>query len=62
MKALPDLRRNRYKHCSIIIRDYLFIFFGYPDLEGSPIDTLEFLDLSSDQSSHFNELKIEGYF
>ena len=54
-RQLPPMNEKRLKHCSIIIRGFLFVFFGY--IEDSTVvdnisDTLEYLDLE-DPNSQF---------
>ena len=44
-RYLPSMKQRRIKHCSIVIRDHLFVFFGYQDNLQKFSDTIEFLYL-----------------
>ena len=39
------MHKRRMNHCSVIIRDHLFIFFGYEENNVKKSNTLEWLDL-----------------
>ena len=60
MKPLPSLNGPRLKHCQIIIRDVLFIFFGHQKTVHDFSDTLEYLDLK-DPGATFNRMQITNY-
>ena len=54
---MPSMNTPRLKHCQIILRDMLFVFFGHKTNDYDYTDTLEYLDLK-DPNSTFQEIKI----
>jgi len=44
-RVLPNMNQRRMNHSSIIIRDHLFVFFGYIESRQSYSFTVEYLDL-----------------
>ena len=59
-KSLPLLNQRRMKHCQIIFRSVLFVFFGHQDTMSRYSETLEYLDLTDDEAV-FREIRIENY-
>ena len=60
MNYLPPMLKPRYKHCQIIMRDILFVFFGHKYSMISFSDKLEYLDLK-DPFAEFKKIKIKNY-
>lgn len=60
MVALPSMNQRRMKHCQVILKGVLFVFFGHQDTMSLYSDTLEYLDLE-DPDASFKEIKIQNY-
>ncbi|TNV84256.1 hypothetical protein FGO68_gene11901 [Halteria grandinella] len=59
---LPPFNVKRFKHCQCIIRDHLFVFFGYRD-QFSFSETIEWLDLrklKDGANLKFTEIELKG--
>lgn len=59
-RELPSMKIRRRNHCSVIIRDHLFLFFGYQENNYKTSDTLEYLNLK-DPDASFRIMKINCY-
>jgi len=61
-KNYPPMKQRRMKHSQVIVRDHLFVMFGYRD-KSIYADTLEYLNLLQEEpeQGEFKELKIENY-
>jgi len=60
MHRLPAMNERRMNHCQIILKNFLFVFFGFKDFSPFHSNTIEYLDLR-DPKATFQILNIGNY-